>query len=184
MFFEKCSGLPHVKYNSKTISQSSSDPDIVYIGLDIGNIVIIKYEGGKWRFVNTVKTRSGAIAGIVERSNKMLWALTEDPFGLYEISMTDRDTSVILYGAEKGIPDTRLSTIQKINNEYYVTTDSGIVKYDEQNDRFLKDNRLTGGFSEGKASRLIFVDEDGDIIFCGADTRNYEMLFRKGASRS
>jgi serine phosphatase RsbU (regulator of sigma subunit) len=174
-----CRDLPARKLNSKIICQSSSNRDIVYIGLEVGGIAFLKYEGNYWQYLSRYKVSSGIISGIIEKDGNGLWVMTDDPNSLFSLSFTDKDTSITVYGKEKGIPEVELFALNKINNEIYISTGSGILRYDKQNDRFIADNTLTQGYSEGKKSQGLFVDEDDDIWYSVYDSRNFELLFRK-----
>jgi len=174
-----CRDLPARKYNAKLICQSSLNHDIVYIGLEVGGILVLKYDGNSWKYLNRIRNLSGDISGIVEKNDNGLWVITNDPNSLVSLSFTDKDTSAFIYGKEKGIPDINLFSLKKINDEIYVFTSSGILRFDKQNDRFITDNTLTGGYSEGKNLRNLVVDKDGDIWFSGYDSKNFDMLFRK-----
>ncbi len=174
-----CRNLPtkNPVYNVRSIMQSSSDRDIVYLGLESGGIVILKDQGDYWEFINRIRGFEGLINGIVEEKDG-IWFATDDPGALYKAKFSDNDTSIVRYGPDKGVPDVRLFTIYKIRDDDYVTTASGIFRYDRTNDQFVPDNSITGGYSKGKSSQNLYPDEDGDLWFSGFDTRNYEMLFR------
>ena len=173
-----CRNLPPRKYNSKLICQSSLNRDIVYIGLEVSNILILKDEGNSWRYLNRIKIPSGNIAGIVEKNDNGLWVMTNDPNSIFSLSFTGKDTSLTVYGKDKGIPEEKLLSLKKINDELYVFAGSGILRYDKPNNKFISDNTLTGGYSEGKYSLNLIVDVDSDLWYSGYDSRNFDMLFR------
>jgi serine phosphatase RsbU (regulator of sigma subunit)/ligand-binding sensor domain-containing protein len=181
-----CLYLPKKKgnfgYNTRCISQSSYNHNIVYIGLEVGGIIVLKNEGNHWQYLNKIKIPSGSVNWIVEQENHGLWLLTNNPDALFNISTNAKDTTVIKYGEKKGVPQAELHSLQKIKDETYITTSTGIYRYDKKNDRFVSDNTLTGGFSEGKYAVSLFMDEDSDIWFSGYDTKYYEMLFRNTSS--
>jgi serine phosphatase RsbU (regulator of sigma subunit) len=167
-----------VTYNAKTIYQSSDDRDIVYFGLESSGIAILRDKGSYWEYVNRIKGFEGLINGIVEINNG-IWFATDDPTALFKATFTDNDTIITKYGTDKGVPDVELFSLHNINDETYVTSASGILRYNKTDDRFVADNNLTSGYSEGKSAQSLFRDEDGDIWFSGYDTRNFEMLFRR-----
>jgi serine phosphatase RsbU (regulator of sigma subunit) len=164
--------------NANKILQSSIDRDIVYLGLVENGIVVIKDQGNYFKFVNSIKGIPGFVSQIVEKKEAGLWFITDDPSALYNVLFDSNDTTCIKYGSEKGIPDIRLYSLHSINDDLYLTTVSGIYRYDKSNDAFIIDNSLTGGFSEGKNSNNIFPDSEGDILFSGFDGKNFDMLFR------
>ncbi|TAL62410.1 MAG: hypothetical protein EPN88_13300, partial [Bacteroidetes bacterium] len=177
-----CTGLSAkqiTKLNVKKILQSSIDRKIVYFGLDAGGLVILKYDGARWYFINGIKNLSGIISGIVEKKEGGLWFLTDDPSSLYSLNVTPDDTVLVKYGPDKGIPDLDMNSIHYLNNELYITSASGILKYDKSADKFVIDNSLTGGYSDLKYSHNLFLDDEGDLWFSGIDNTRIEMLFRK-----
>ncbi len=171
-------GNQSVKYNVKKILQSSIDPEIVYLGLEPGGLVILKYDGHKWYYIDRIKKISGAISGIVEKKEGGVWLLTDDPSSIYNLKINGKDTSLSKYGPENGIADIKMLSIHNIKDELYITAAKGILRYDKSADRFIKDNHLTAGYSEDKFSQNLFLDNDNDLWFSGIDKANIEMLFR------
>ncbi len=166
---------------AKRILQSSIDRDIVYFGLEADGIVIIKDEGDHWLYIDKIGGFPGAILSMVEKKEGGLWFISDDPSALYNLSFTGSDTAYVRYGTEKGVPEIELSSVCMINDELYVTTATGLLKYDKANDTFSRDQSLTGGFSEGKISQNIFLDAEGDILFSGINKKIFDILFRHTA---
>jgi len=176
-----CSGLPvirPVKFNVKKILQSSIDSKVVYFGLDAGGVLILKHDGKKWSYVNNIKNVSGIISGIAEKKEGGLWFLTDDPSSVYSLNINADDTVLVNYGADKGIANVDMNSIAYINDDLYISSANGILKYDKAGDKFISDNSLTGGYSELKYSHNLYLDRDGDIWFSGIDKTRIEMLFR------
>ena len=173
--------LPIQMLNAKKILQSSIDRNIVYIGLDVGGILILKDEGGRWSYINRIKGFPGIILSIVEKKEGGLWFISDDPSALFNLTFSGNDTSFVKYGIEKGVPDTEMNSVYMIGDELYLTTGSGLFRYDKANDIFVAENTITGGFSEGKTTRNIFVDSDGDIWVSGIDKSYFELLSRQTA---
>jgi len=180
---ENCINMPRkglTKLISKKIFQSEVNPDIIYLGLDGGSgLVILEDEGSRWRYAYRFAGVSGIISSIAELTDGSVWFLTEDPSALYKLSFSESDTTSIQYRTDKGIPDAELWMVKKHNDELYLSTAIGIYRYDMANDRFLPDNGITGGFSEGKESQFLFHDSDGDILLSGIENKNFVMLFRE-----
>ncbi len=179
---KNCTGLP-VKYpivfNVKKILQSSNDRSIVYLGLDAGGMVFLRFNGDHWSFINRDKKIPGVISGIVEKKEGGLWILTDDPVALYSMEISGKDTLVLKYGRDKGVPDIDINSINSFNNDIYLTTGNGMLKYLVPEDKFIPDDSLTGGYSFHKSCQGIYPDSDGDIWFSGIDKNRIEMLFRK-----
>ncbi len=166
---------------TKKILQSATDPDIVFLGLETGGIMILKDEGVQWQYLETITGFPGAISSMVEKKNGGLWFITDDPSALYSVPSASNDTTVMRYGPDKGVPEIKLFSLHKTDDELYITTSTGLLRYDKSNDTFISDNSLTGGFSEGKISQNLFSDGEGDIWLSGIDKKNFEMLFRNSA---
>jgi serine phosphatase RsbU (regulator of sigma subunit) len=180
---ENCTDIAKSRFKqlkTREIVQSSVKPDIVYFGLEVGGIVILRNAGDHWNYINRIKGISGAISGIVEKEEGGLWFITDDPSSLNNVSIKDNDTLVTRYGPQNGVPDIELNSLHSIKGELYVTTSLGILKYDKPTDKFISDNSLTGGFSGGKFSWNLFLDIDEDIWYSGIDNKkNIEVLVRK-----
>jgi serine phosphatase RsbU (regulator of sigma subunit) len=166
-----------ITYIAQAIYQSEFNRDVVYFGLESGGILVLKDQGNYWEYKNRIRGFEGLINNIVER-NDGLWFVIDDPSALYKVTFSASDTAIVKYGPEKGVPDIELFSMVEIKNETYLTTASGILRYDKTSDSFVTDNNLTGGFSEGKSTQNLFLDEEGDLWYSGNDTRNFEMLFK------
>ncbi len=178
---ENCIGKPknlNIFY-SKKILQSNTNPDILFLGLESGGIDILKYDRDKWLYIDRIRGINGNVIGLVQTADGGLWFATDDPTSLNKVLFSGSDTVITKYGSDQGVPDTDISTIHLLNDDFYICTGEGIFRYDKSLDKFVKDNSLTGGFSEGKYSQNFFIDSDGDTWFSGIDGKNYEMLFRK-----
>jgi hypothetical protein len=176
-----CTNLPSkiFKFNAKTILQSRINPSEVFLGLDAGGIVLMKFDGQHWIFVSQFGKISGTVAGIVEKKEGGLWFITDDPIGLYSAVFNKTDTIITKYGIEKGVPDADIVSIKYIGKELYITTTLGLMRYEAATDKFIFDNSLTGNFSEKRSSSHLFSDPDGDLWYSGIDKNVAEVLFRK-----
>ncbi|MBK7627871.1 MAG: SpoIIE family protein phosphatase [Bacteroidales bacterium] len=178
---QNCLNLPHkiLKYNASRFLQSDSDPSVVYVGLMNGGIVVLKYSGSKWSYISSLKKISGVISGMIEKKEGGLWFFTDDPNSLFSATFLTNDTLLTEYGPDKGIPDSDISSINTIMGELYVTTSAGILRYDKNSDRFVSDNALTGGYSQGRNVSNLYIDSDQDLWYSGIDNGVTELLFRK-----
>jgi len=178
---ENCINLPENEietFRAKKILQSQIDRDIVFLGLEMGGIIILRDDGNKWSYLNRIKGFPGCVSSIAEKKEGGLWFLTDDPSTLYNLTISGRDTSYVKYGVDKGVPDSKLHTLHIIKDELYVTTTAGLIKYDNTTDTFRSDNSLTGEFAEGIGSQNLFSDLDDNIWYSSFDENNSVMLFR------
>ncbi len=177
---KNCDNLPpNTNYNIRTIVQSSNDPSLVYIGLEGGGTVILRYKANRWSYIYKTRNTIGNIASVVEKKEGGFWFITDDPSALYSLSINGNDTSIVNYGPDKGIANDKLNFIYNIADEIYLTSSNGIFKYDKSADRFIEDNSLTGEYSRGKNATMLFQDNDGDIWYYGVDRYNENILFRQ-----
>jgi hypothetical protein len=166
-------------FNAKKILQSLINPDILFLGLELGGIDILRYDGHRWYYIDRIKGISGNVNGLVQTGEGGLWYSTDDPTSLNKVTFSANDTIVTRYGSDKGVPENDISSIRMFNGDFYICTGEGIFRYDQTQDKFVSDNKLTGGFSEGKYSQYFFIDTDGDTWYSGIDKNYFEMLFRK-----
>ena len=165
--------------NIKKIFQSEVDPSIFYFGLESGGVHIFKFENGKWLYINRIKNITGIVSGIVENKDGGLWLISDDPSGVYEYSVQGKDSLLKKFTVSEGVPDIDMNGMSFINNELYISTGTGIIRFDKASQKFVPDNRLTNGYSEGKYSINLFPDNDGDLWFSCTDGKNIETMFRK-----
>jgi serine phosphatase RsbU (regulator of sigma subunit) len=179
-----CSDLPkyQTRFNSKKILQSARDPEMVYLGLETGGVVFLKRAGNRWHYIDAIKKIPGEIYGLVERREGGIWFMTDDPNSLYSLNINGKDTTVVKYGPEKGVPDVDFYLLTYIHDELYVSSAAGILKYDKSIDKFIDGNNITAGYSEGKVSQSLFLDDEGDLWYSGINKNVNEILFRNGVS--
>lgn len=176
-----CNNLPVKKLtaaSTKKIVQSAIDPNVVYFGPEQRGILIFRYEEGKWKYINRIKNIPGVISGIVEKEEGGLWFLSDDPSGLFSLTFKGNDTTLVKLGSDDGVAEADLNSLALINHELYVSTGTGIIRYDKTTDKFISDNSLTNGFSESKYAQNLYLDDDGDLWYSGLDGKIVEVLFK------
>jgi len=178
---KNCTNLPGriTKYIANKFLQSDLDQSVVYVGLMNGGIILLKNNGLNWSYINSIKNITGNISGILEKKDGGLWFFTDDPNSLYSATFQANDTILVKYGTDKGLPETDLTSINTVNGEVFVTTSSGIYRYDKASDMFIVDNTLTAGYSDGRNVTSLYFDSDMDLWYSGIDNGIKESLFRK-----
>lgn len=149
---------------------------VVIAGTYTGLVRII-YEQGEWKFKGEVKgfNESSRIIHIDSKEN--LW-ISHGYRGLFKVklnSSNDSVTSVKLYKAENGLPDQLPYNIQIINSEMYITTQSGILKYNYSNETFIKPDDLNKLFANKGFIDKIHQDNKGNLWYF---TSNYLGIMR------
>ena len=172
-----------IKFSSRKILPSNINQGVVYFGNDPGGVIVLRYQGGKWHYIsNYTGLMSGVVTGLVEGDDGSLWVITTDPFSVLRIKdplISKDDVEITSYGPDKGLPEVRLLSADKIGDDIYITTSKGLFRYDSSEDRFVGDNSLTGGFSEGVYTQSIFTDNEGDVWLSGLDETYFDMIFHK-----
>ena len=168
-----------LRLNAKTILQSSNDPSVVIIGFETAGIVFLKFDGISWSYISRIKNILGSVSGMVEKKKGGFWFITDDPSSIYSLDIAGKDTSIVKYGPEKGVTSLGMSSIDYIGDQLYITSADGVLRYDELADKFVFDNKLTGGYSEEKLSKKLFSDNDGDVWYSVIEKDTREMLFRE-----
>lgn len=163
-------------FNVRIITQSKIDPERFYIGRNTVGVTVIEYNSGKWRRVITYKSGQGSVTGISEVENGDLIFSTD--FGNNIFRVPFNDTIPVLYGTEKGVPDSPVKAISEIGNEIIITTGKGLYKYVKTNDSWIPCDEMTGGYSAGKESFVLLRDQDSDLWVAFKDPARYsEMMF-------
>lgn len=167
-------------YNVRKILQSENDPAILFFGLQTGEILILKYLNGRWYYLNKIRQLSGVVYSMVEKKDgRGLWFITDDPDALYRIDFNEQDSLLTKYGPEKGIGDIDLNTIGFIDNEIYVTSSAGILKYNKATDSFGPDTLIVNTSSGSSVATNLYQDSDGDLWYSEYSTANHEYLIRR-----
>ncbi|MCU0461006.1 MAG: SpoIIE family protein phosphatase [Bacteroidales bacterium] len=161
----------------REIVQSTLDQNIVYFGLFQGGVYILRYEGRGWKYIDRIRHISGSVIDIIEKDKGGLWILSDDPSAVYNLTFGGNDTTLLKLGPDDGVPDIRVNSLSLINNEIYASTETGILRYDKTSGKFTPDNALTAGYSEGKSSRNLYQDDDGDLWYSGFDKKHDEVFF-------
>jgi hypothetical protein len=177
---KNCIGKPDLQpYNARKIIQSAADPSLVYFGLQAGGILLLKYDNGRWHYLNRLKNMPGLIYSMTEDKSGGLWFITDDPDGLYHLKFNGSDTTLLNYGNDKGMPASDLNTIGYVDGNIFVTSSEGIFKYIKETDSFVPDTLITKGLSSERISLNLYQDSDGDVWYSSFSDGNHEALIRK-----
>ncbi|WPR75941.1 two-component regulator propeller domain-containing protein [Algoriphagus sp. NG3] len=89
--------------------------------------------------------------------------------GLYRLQLDEllETATVAYYGADAGLPTAMLNNVWRINNRLVFTTQAGIFKFDEQNNRFERDDFFKPYFEEGFLAHFLSEDQMGNIYYIG-----------------
>ena len=162
--------------NVRIIVQSKINPSRFYIGCNMEGLIVIDYNSGKWTSQKTYKTGQGSIVGIVEEDNGDL--IIGSDFSNNVFHAAEKDSTPVLYGIEKGVPESSINSLGIVNNEIVLVTGTGLYKYLKTSDSWIPYNELTGNYSTGKESHKVMQDQDKDLWYAYNDKKFSEMLFK------
>jgi ligand-binding sensor domain-containing protein/DNA-binding CsgD family transcriptional regulator len=172
-------------YTAKQISDTrgfwsfinpESNTKLIIAGTYTGLVRII-YEQGEWKFKGEVKGFNESSRIMLIDNKEYLW-ISHGYRGLFKVklnSSNDSVTSVKLFKAENGLPNQLPYNIQMINSEVYVTTQTGIVKYDYSNETFDKPTDINKIFANKGFIDKIHQDNKGNLWYF---TSNYVGVMR------
>jgi len=178
-----CYGYPGIKdasFSVKKILQSAKDPDIVYFGLETGGVLVLRYEGGKWKYVTRIKQVPGLVAGIVEKEEGGIWFISDDPSYLYSVDLNGTDSLILRIDLEGENREVDFNSMSLISNDIFITAGDGLYRINKAGKSLSTDNSVIKDFSEKKYSYYLYSDPEGDIWYSGYDRRNFDILFRNG----
>jgi serine phosphatase RsbU (regulator of sigma subunit) len=162
--------------NVRIIVQSKVNPNLFYIGLNSEGVAVIEYKSGLWKKQPTLRCSQGSVVGIVEADNGDLLFATDFSNSVYRVA--PGDTIPVIYPKDKGVPETAINSVVRMNGEIVLVTGKGLWKYQKVSDSWTPYNEVTGNFSDGKESLIAMQDHDNDIWFAFKDGRYSEILFR------
>ncbi len=162
--------------NVRVIVQSKLNPSRFYIGRNSEGVTVIEYTAGKWKTIRTYKCSQGSVTGIVEPENGDLFFSTDFSNNVFKVA--SNDTIPVLYGKDKGVPETAINSIARVGDEIVMSTGKGLWKYLKVSDSWVPCNEITGNYSDGKEALMTMQDHNNDLWFAHKDTRYIEMLFK------
>lgn len=154
------------------------DPSAVVAGSYDGFLRTLRYADGAWKVVNTSLKNElrGRIKAIEQSAPGEWWILTSAVAGITRMRCDESDTLFIRYDRDSGIECDTLNTVSMIDDRLYLGTGRGIYRYDTENDRFAKDQGLTGNTFDRALILRLFKTTGGDIYVSGFDGRHFDAL--------
>jgi ligand-binding sensor domain-containing protein/DNA-binding CsgD family transcriptional regulator len=140
-------------------------------------LVSLKKDMGQWVFYGAVKGFGESSRSMYMDTNDNLW-ISHGYRGLFKLNLNSSLDSVIsvqLFRSESGLPDQLPYNIQVINSEMYITTQTGILRYNYTTNTFSKPDNINRIF-EGKGFiDRIYQDNNGNLWYF---TNNYLGVMR------
>lgn len=166
-------------FTARVILQSKINRNRFYFGLNTLGIKILDYVNSRWKYVESITSLKGTVLFINELENGDIIALENYPDGLYRI--TPGDTLPVKYGPEKGIPEVNLNNLSEINGDLFLTTGTGIFKFDKAEDNWSLYEDKEGEVAENKETSIYFSDNDNDRWITLNEDRYNDILITNSA---
>lgn len=179
MIFEKEADI--TSWYVRSITQSKVKPNRFYLGTESEGAITIEYQNGKWKHIKSLKKIQGNIIFQLECDNGDLMVMTDYPNALFRIKVND--TIPVRYGTDKGLPETNITCIGRIDNDIVISSGKGLYKYNADKDTWTPCNELSGGYSARRDIFIFLQDIEKDIWLEFNDTRYYTMLFSRKDSQ-
>ena len=140
-------------------------------------MVSLTRDNGQWSFKDEVKGFSESSRSMFMDNESSLW-ISHGYKGLYRLSLNSSLDSVVhtqLYKSESGLPEQLPYNIQVINSEMYITTHTGIFKYNYSGNSLSKPGYINEIFKGKGFIDKIHQDKNGNLWYF---TNNYFGVMR------
>ncbi|WP_228527878.1 ligand-binding sensor domain-containing protein [Pararhodonellum marinum] len=106
---------------------------------------------------------------IIEQDDKGNIWVAHGYKGLYRIQLDDQleSATVTYFGQASGLPTSILNNVWRINNRLVFTTQAGIFKFNELENKFERDDFFKPYFDGGFQAHYLIEDQMGNIYFIG-----------------
>lgn len=141
-----------------SVKQSISDPKIIYAGQTAG-LGIIKYENG-WNWSSQLPLVQDEIRRIEEDGYQNLWLETPSN-GIILLNLSQEKIRTL--DTSNGLPSMLGNHINYIRNEIYVSSSSGIYKWNSEADSFILSNLLSSSDPGSTWIYKMIEDKEGNI---------------------
>lgn len=149
-----------------TFIRHRGSSDTLIAGFYNGLSIITKKQG-KWAFSHEVTGFKESSRTIFQDEDKTIW-ISHGYRGLFNLKLNKDLThveAVTLYKSSRGLPPELPYNIQMLDNEFNITTNDGIYRYDKKGDIFYKNPKFTETFKDLPFIDKITKDEQGNYWF-------------------
>ncbi|MCH7415185.1 regulator [Belliella sp. R4-6] len=155
---------PNGIWNFQLLQGSS---DLILVGSYSGLHLYQKTAEGI-KYLRQINGFSGS-SRIVEQDEKGYIWIAHGYKGVYRLKLDEglKNVDVEFFGAESGLYTSNLNNVWKINNRLFFTSQAGIFKFKEDENRFERDEFFTPYLDEGFLIHYMVEDQIGNIHFIG-----------------
>lgn len=141
--------------------------DLLLVGSYIG-LHLFEINGEKVIYLRQIKGFNES-SRIIEQDEKGNIWVAHGYKGLFKLQLDSalEKATVTYFGHDSGLPTTMLNNVWKINNRLVFTTQAGIFKYNEVENKFERDDFFTPYFDEGFLAHYLIEDQMGNIFYIG-----------------
>lgn len=150
--------------------------NIILAGTYTGLVRLIRI-GSTWKFLSEINGFEESSRSMFFDNHRNLW-ISHGYRGLFRVNLTeelDSVTSVRLYKGEFGLPQQLPYNIQVLNNEMYISTHSGVLRYNSSNESFSSAFEVNKLFANKGFIDKLQQDRSGNIWYF---TNNYMGILR------
>ena len=148
------------------VKKIPDNPDYMVVG-NYGGISLLKKTRDTWEFVKKIEGFKESSRMIEFDHKGRLW-VSHGFIGVFKIELNDTFDEVkdyVLYGKEQGFPSNLSINVFKIDDEIVFTTENGIYKYDENNDRFVPYSELNEKLQNQLQISYLKLDNENNIWY-------------------
>ncbi len=154
------------------------DASTVVAGSVDGIVRILRYTGGGWKvaYASQKNQLKGTIKAVEQSAPGKWWILASAAPFLTRMSCNEDDTLFVSYDRSSGIECDTLNTLSSIDGTLYLGTGKGIYRYEDEEDRFTRDSKLTGSTFDKVMITTLFKAPGGDLYLAGFEGRHFDAL--------
>ncbi|MFD2036875.1 regulator [Belliella marina] len=143
------------------------NPDLILVGSYSGIHLYQKNSNGI-QYMRKIDGFSGSSRIIEQDDHGHIW-VAHGYKGVYRLKLDDdlESVEVAFYGVESGLNSSNLSNVWKINNRLVFTTQEGVFKFLEAENRFERDEFFNPYLNDGFMIHFLAEDQLGNIHFIG-----------------
>lgn len=138
----------------------------IIAGTYTGLVRLVK-ENGSWVYKNHVYGFNESSRNMFLDQNNTIW-ISHGYRGLFKLTMNksfDTVTNYKLFWNDSGLPPELPYNIQAINNQMYVSTQAGILRYNNFTETFEKATEINSLFDENTFIDKIHQDDNGNLWY-------------------
>ena len=141
---------------------SPLDDNLLYVGVQNG-LGILRWEDDEWRFLGKVPNITETVKNIATTKDGKMWLAT-DFRGILQVSLPIEGKEIKRFDEQDGLPSNRNNKVYSLSRGIVFTTESGLMYFDEKEQKFKEELQYGSQFGEGKQRvKTLHEDHKGNI---------------------